>query len=134
MGGKMKRLPCIATLFALAASPAVAGQGFMCSGPDDVTVQLPLAGGVGLSPLAVEIRVGSRVWASDSEIADATIISPAQSFHIDDRYYFDFADPNLEGIVVQVRLFAATGLDEPIFAGTLSITDVGAWPITCEVG
>jgi hypothetical protein len=134
MGGEMKRILCIAALFALVAGPAVAGQGLMCSGPDEVDVQLPLAGGGGLSALSVEIKVGSRVWAYESEIADATIIRPAQSFLIDDRYYFDFTDPNLEGIVARVRLFRATGLEEPVFGGTLSITDVGAWPISCDVG
>jgi hypothetical protein len=130
----MNQIILAAALAALTTLPALAGEGLMCSGPDSVEFHLPLAGGTGLYPLAAEIKVGDQVWTSDEKAKGATIITSGQSLAIDDRYYFDFTDPNLEGIVVKIRLFGAVGGDEPAIGGTLAITDVGAWAITCDVG
>ena len=130
----MNRIVLAAALSAIATLPAVAGEGLMCSGADGVEFHLPLAGGTGLDPLGAEIKVGGQVWTTDAQAKGATLITPAQSIGIDDRYYFDFADPNLEGIVARIRLFGATGGDEPAIGGTLAITERGAWAVTCDVG
>lgn len=117
----------------LAGTPALAGQGFMCSGPDGVSVSLPLGGGIGLSVLSAKIEAGGKVWSTQA--GQGTQIAPAQSFGGSDFDIFDFADPNLNEILAEVRLF--TGHEdgsEPVFGGTLRVKDVGAWPISCDVG
>jgi hypothetical protein len=130
----MKHLICGVALVLLSTSPTFAGQGFLCSGPDAVEVHLPLSGGHGLYPLSISIEAAGHLWTSDPSVADATTVTPAQSFSVDDRYYFDFTNPNYEGVLASIRLFRAAGADEPVFAGILSIVDVGAWAITCEAG
>lgn len=117
------------------AAPAWAGEGLVCDDGHDVTVDLPVAGGVGLSLLGVTIKVGDQVWTMDPAVKGATLVTSVQSFAFPDLYAFDFADPNQEKIVARVRLLNAheDGF-VPVFAGTLQIAGVGDWAITCPVG
>ncbi len=126
----MKKAITIIVL-SLLSSPAVAGQGFFCTGPDGLEISLPLAGGAGLHPLLAEIKAAGQTWTTVTGASGTTEIVPAQSFSIDDRYYFDFTTPNYEGVVASIRLFRG---GEEAFGGTLAIKDVGAWPIVCDAG
>lgn len=125
----------ILALSLLAASPAFAGVGLMCTGPEGISADLPLGGGSGLNLLGAEIKVMDRRWTMDETAGDATIITTAQSASIDDRYLIDFTDPNLEGVLVRIRLYQAPPhYDAPAIGGYLEVVDVGAWPISCDVG
>ena len=61
-------------------------------------------------------------------------MTPAQSASLDNRLYLDFADPNYEGVLVEIRLFWAEEETDPIYGGTLRIAGHGAWPISCGMG
>jgi hypothetical protein len=120
---------------ALAASPAMAGEGIFCGGPsEEIHIELPLGGGAGLNVLDATIKVGDQVWSIGSTVPGATPIIAAQAFSLNDRFYFDFADDNYEGIVASVRLFRAGEPDIAAFGGTLEVRGVGAWPIACGMG
>jgi hypothetical protein len=129
----MKTTALIA-LLALTAGPAVAGEGLFCDGPKGLHVNIPLAAPPGLSPLSAEIKLGDRIWTTAEGVAGATQIMSAQSVRVDDRYYFDFTDPNYEGILVKVRLFRGGEGDEAAIGGTLVIPGTGAWAISCDIG
>lgn len=130
----MKRLAFAAALLALSGAPSFASFGLMCSGPDDVTLSIPLGGGAGLTPLGAEIRAADRVWTTEAGVAGTTEIMPAQSAALDSRLYLDFTDPNYEGVVAELRLFWAMEEDDPVYGGTLRLPGHGVWPVSCEVG
>jgi hypothetical protein len=123
-----------AALISLAAGPAIAGEGLFCEGPHDLAIQLPLAAGPGLSPLSAEIKVVGKVWTTAEGVAGATQITPAQAVGVDDRLYFDFTNPNYEGILVKVRLFRSGTEDNAAIGGTLTIPGAGTWAISCQFG
>jgi len=128
----MMRLAMIAVML-VATTPSFAGQGFTCSGPDGVSVYLPLGGGVGLTVLSAKVEANGKVWST--EAGQGIQIAAAQSFGGSDFDVFDFADPNLNETLVEVRLFVGhEDGSEPVFGGTLRVKDVGAWAITCDVG
>lgn len=117
----------------LAASPAFAGFNLMCSG-DGIQGDFPLAGGAGYSLLGATISVGDRVWTTDATIPAATPVAGYQATTIDDRTYIDLADPNYERVVARVRLFEVMGYEDGIRGGVIEVVDVGAWPVSCEIG
>lgn len=128
----MMRLATIAGIV-LAATPAFAGQGFMCSGSEGVSVSLPLGGGIGLTVLSAKVEANGKVWST--EAGQGIQIAPAQSFGGSDFDVFDFADPNFNEILVEVRLFVGhEDGSEPVFGGTLRVKGAGAWAISCDVG
>ncbi len=54
---------------------------------------------------------------------------------MDDRQVLvDFTDPNVEGIVVSLRLFQSSGDKSFAEAGVLSFEDVSVFPVQCENG
>ena len=130
----MIRTILFATALLASASPAAAGVGLMCTGPDGISADLPLAAGPGLGLLGAEIKVMDRRWTLDETATDATILTPAQVAGVDDRYLIDLTNPNLEGVLVRIRLYQAREYDGPVIGGYLEVVGVGAWPISCDVG
>jgi hypothetical protein len=113
------------------AAPAAASVGLFCTGPAGVTFNAPLGGGVGLSVLAATVEADGRIWTTETALEDPQAIVPAQVFALGDMMLFDFADPNVEANVVEVRLFSTS---EGVIGGTLQVTGVGAWVISCDIG
>jgi hypothetical protein len=123
----------LAAAFVVIAMPAFAGEGLFCSG-DGIDIHVPLGAGPGLSPLSAEIKAAGKVWTTAEGVAGTIQIIPAQSASVDDRLYLDFADPNYEGVVAEIRLFWAEEETDPVLGGTLRIAEHGAWPISCGMG
>ena len=123
-----------AALLVLFATPASASFGLYCEGPDGVTLNVPLGGAAGLSPLGAEIKAAGKVWTTEEGVADTIQIVSAQAASVDNRLYIDFADPNLEGIVAEIRLFWAEEETDPVYGGVLRIAEHGVWPISCGMG
>lgn len=113
------------------ASPAAASVGLYCSGPDNVSIDAPLSGAVGLGVLSVTVTAAGKTWTSETSLEDPMAIVPAQSFGDSESMRFDFADPNFERNVVEVRLFNAS---EGAIGGTLNIPGFGAWVVSCDIG
>lgn len=112
-------------------SPAAASVALFCQGPNGVAVDAPLSGGVGLGVLSITVQAEGRTWTSETSLEDPLAIVPAQAFSDHETMRFDFADANFERNVVELRLFIA---GEGAVGGTLNIPEVGAWPISCEIG
>ncbi len=129
----MKRL-LLASLFALAALPTLAGEGLMCSGPDGLEVHVPLGAGPGMFVLAAEIGANGKRWSTDANAAGATPIVAEQAAAVDDRVYFDFSDFRGETTLIRIRLFRAGIEDEGAIAGLIDISGERAWPISCDFG
>ena len=124
----------LAGILALCTSSAMAGEGLFCSGPDGIEISVPLGAPPGLSPLSAEIKAAGKVWTMAEGVADTIQIIPAQSVSVDNRLYLDFADPNYEGVVAEIRLFWTEEETDPVYGGTLRIAEHGAWPISCGMG
>lgn len=130
----MKPIAFAAMFVALSSTPSLASFGLMCTGPDGINLSLPLGAGPGVTPLGAELQAVGRVWTTEAGVPGTIEMLPAQSATVGDRLYFDFADTNYEGILVEVRLFRAHEEADPVYGGTLRITGHGAWPIWCEAG
>jgi hypothetical protein len=130
----MKLLALAGIALAFSTAPSFASFGLFCEGPDGIDVSVPLGAGPGLTPLGAEIKAAGKVWTTEAGVADTIEIARAQSASLDDRLYIDFTNPNLEGVLVEIRLFWSEEETDPVYGGTLRIRDHGAWPISCGMG
>jgi len=120
-------------LLAMAAAPALAGEGLFCHG-EGIEIEVPLGGAAGLSPLSAVIRASGKIWTTEEGKTDTIQIWPAQSAAADKRLYIDFTDSDYAAIVVQIRLFWAEEETDPVYGGVIRIADHGVWPISCGMG
>jgi hypothetical protein len=126
----MNRL-LLATALASLSFPSVAGEGLMCFG-EGINVHLPMAGGIGLSPLGAVIDVNGDVWSTDA--AQGTEIRVSEAFSGNHRIEIDFADPEYQQVVGELRLFWTEEESDPVYGGTLKIVGKGAWAVYCGWG
>ena len=83
-------------------------------------------------PLALTMDANGKQWATKPEDG-ATAILIAQAFSDDEGMKIDISDENAERIIARLRVSHAHEEGaEPVFAGTLHIPGVGAWPVTCS--
>lgn len=129
----MRRLLVAAALVAFAASPAHASFAIFCEGPEGVSVDIPLGGGVGTMPLRVTIELGGQTWTSETSLEDPQAIVTSQAFTEGPMMSFDFSDPNFEKIVAKVRLFSSVEPGDAI-GGIVEVTGVGSAAISCSYG
>ena len=122
-----------ATPHALSALPSHAGEGLFCHS-DDIDIQVPMGGAVGLIPLAATIKAAGKTWTTEEGRADTIQIWPAQSASTDNRLYIDFTDADYAAIIVEIRLFWAEEETDPVYGGVIRIADHGVWPISCGMG
>ena len=121
-------------VLALSVTPSSASFGLMCDGGAGITASIPLGGGVGLIPLGAEISADGTTWTTEAGVPGTIEIAPGQSAEIGDALYLDFADPNFESVLAEIRLFRAMEGEEPVYGGTLRIPSHGAWAISCSAG
>jgi hypothetical protein len=115
----------------LAASPASASVGVWCTGPEGVSFDAPLSGGIGLTVMSATVEADGKTWTTETSREDPQAIVPAQTWDGQDFMWFDFSDTNLERNVVKVRIHLT---DEGAQGGTLEIAGVGSWIISCMLG
>ena len=77
----------------------------------------------------MEITARDRTWSTGGSGDDA--ISVGQAFRDGERWLIDATDPNIEGIVAEIRLNQAIEEGDVALAGTLKIRGTGAWAVTC---
>jgi hypothetical protein len=126
----MLRLLLLAASIA-AVTPASASVGIWCTGPEGVSFDAPLSGGVGLSVMSATVEAAGKTWTTETSPEDPQAIIPAQAWAGDDFMWFDFADTNIERNVVEVRIHTT---DEGEHEGTLEIAGVGSWAVSCMFG
>lgn len=109
-------------------TPALATSSIDCQSPDG-------SAGVNLvmGTLPVAAVVAANVFAGDLTMRLARgDMMVGQQFAGSQFLWIDFVDPNVEKILVELRLNFADGDNGSAVAGTLRIADHGAYPVICE--
>ncbi len=122
-----------ALVAAFAPGAAQAADSISCTGVgrDDVALELTLGSLPVLQPVGAFVAVGDRHFAFGVPEA-ATPLVVGQAYGEGGLTAIDFTDPNVETIVVSVRLWRAEEADTTATAGVLRVADIGAFAITCE--
>jgi hypothetical protein len=120
----MKRL--FPGLVALAAGlvlsvSAQASEGLSCEG-EGATVDIALGRLVVVGVLGAHVEVDGKAWSTGPERGEGVPIIAGQAFGDDNGIMIDFTDPNVEEILIKVRLAYTGNEDEPL-AGTVTIGD-----------
>jgi hypothetical protein len=82
----------------------------MCEG-DDVSLSMATGRLVVLNVLGAYAQAGGEAWSTGPERGEGTPIVVGQAFADDQAVMVDFTDPNIESILIAVRL-RYTGSDE----------------------
>lgn len=117
--------------------PAAATGTIFCDGATDnsVAVQIGIGRVPVLAVLNARIAAGSAVYANDVEATPGAVpIVFGQGVFDEDRLRVDFTDPNVERIVVSLRIERAFEGKSGAEAGVLRIDGEGAWAVVCEIG
>jgi hypothetical protein len=120
-----------ATVAFLGASPAQASFSVWCIGPEGVSFEAPLGGGIGLKSMSTTVEAAGKVWTTETSLEDPQAIVPAQEWGGEGFMWFDFSDANFERNVVMVRI---TWVAEGGMSATIEIPGIGKWDATCDLG
>ena len=82
-----------------------------------------------LGVVNMEVTAGDRTWSTGADGEGG--ISVGQAFRDGERWLIDATDPNIEGVIAEVRLHQAVEKGDVALAGTLKIPGTGAWAVTC---
>ena len=108
-------------------SPASATASVFCTGAGGVSIEI----GIGNVPVAAVIS--TVIVAGDSEFSIAGgEIAVGQDFIDSERFDIDYTDPNVSGVIAQIRIVRASEGEDFVMAGTLRIKGVGAYAIICD--
>jgi hypothetical protein len=125
--------PCaaLAALVLIAgAAPASATGTVECDDVDGGASLLLTVGSLPvLSVVHMEFTAGHNTW-STGDNGDVAI-SVGQAFRDGERWLIDATDPNIEGVVAEIRLNGASEGGDMALAGTLRIPGSGAFAVTC---
>lgn len=118
----------------LTTSPALATGGVYCDGVNDESVSAYLTVGrvPGFAVVETRITAKGQTWQTRAEDG-ATPITLVQGAIVGDMIVADYADPNVEQILVSLRVVRAENDIDFAAGGVLSIPGVGAWPVACEI-
>lgn len=83
-----------------------------------------------LSVLDANVRLGDARFSTGEHRGPGTPIIVGQAFAEDGKLMIDFTDPNIETILVRVRLEEG---DDHRFSGSVAAGDLSA-EITCDLG
>lgn len=125
-----RSLMAIAGVLALATG-AQASEGLMCSG-EGATVDVALGRLVIVGVLGAYVELDGTAYSTGPERGEGIPIITGQAFGDDDGIKIDFVDPNIEEILIKVRLTYTGNEDEPL-AGTVTIGEQTA-AIACMGG
>ncbi len=126
----MRQLLIGLVMLLIATSPAMATGAIICVSKQGASITLQVGNVAVESILDATITDNNSVWSTNA--TQASSISILQSFFNDEQILIDFSDNNFEEIFARLRLFRVFDGEEQAIAGTLQITDVGAWAIVCE--
>jgi len=123
----------VASLFL--SGPAHATGEIFCEATDgsDAAIDVEIGHVPVLTVLGATATDGTETW-STHEIENARPIILGQGFMDDRQVLVDFTDPNIEGVVVSLRLFHMSGDDAFAEAGVLLIEGSGVFPVQCING
>lgn len=120
---------CLATC--LAASPALATGDFSCAAPDgSASVDLGVGHVPVLAIISVRIEAEGQAWGTNPADGATTVIV-GQGIRTATHMAVDFTDPNIEGVVAELRTWSVSEGDHWAETGWLRIPGAGAWPLVC---
>ncbi|MEM0950250.1 MAG: hypothetical protein AAGK37_22865 [Pseudomonadota bacterium] len=130
----MRKLSVLAVAALCAAQPVFATGGIYCDGALDSSVgaYLTVGSAPGFPVVGARIATADRAWSMIAE-DDAEQIEFVQGAITGAFIVADFADENVENIVVSLRLVRVENDTGVASAGVLSLPGVGAWPVVCEI-
>jgi hypothetical protein len=127
---RRSRVAVAALLLVAGISPASATGTVDCEAADGAASLMLTIGSLPvLGVVHMEVTAGDRTWSTGGDGEDA--ISVGQAFRDGERWLIDATDPNVEGVIAEVRLNQAIEGGDMALAGTLKITGTGAWAVTC---
>ena len=115
---------------ALIAGPAAATGTIACRGPE-ASVMLGIGTLPVLAVVSARIEAEGEVWSLDGA-GGGTPVVVGQAARTDGWTVVDLADPNLLGIVAEIRLMRASDGDDAAEVGTLRLPGRGVHPLVCE--
>jgi hypothetical protein len=126
-------LRSLIVLATLSATPVFATEWVNCSDGGGAASFDYLAGdGTGvLSISELTVTAGEKVWANGPASGPGDPVSIGQAFEDQYTVQIDAMDKDFAKIA-ELRLFKATEGDNIVYAGTLRITGMGAWAVSCE--
>ncbi len=126
----MRQLLVGLVMLLIASSPAIATGAIICASKQGASITLQVGHVAVDSILDAAITNDNSIWSTNE--THASTISVLQSFFNDERILVDFSDNNFEEIFARLRLFRVFEGEDQVIAGTLQITDVGAWAMICD--
>ena len=126
----MKRVATALVLLALAA-PAAATESIVCAS-EDKAASIDVLVGLGLDVVSIAratIEAKGKNWATDATGEQKIVVG--QAFEDTEKLVVDFTDEGISAIVASLRLFKASEGEDYVTGGTLRVTGVGAWAVTC---
>ncbi len=126
----MKRLAAIGFLVIATAVPAQATEWLNCTDGDKASFNVLLGNMNVIAVDTIDVEAGGKKWSTRN--TSATPITKGQAFETADQIYIDVTDDKMDAIVAQLRLFKASEGEDYVSAGTLKVTGIGAWAVTCS--
>lgn len=126
-------LPLAVALVILIAPSAKATGDLICTAIDGSDARVAL--GIGhlpvLSIFSAEIRARGKLWTYGSGDGAGIPVTPAQAFRDTSRTLVDFTDPNLEQVVAELRIYAASEGPDYLEIGWLRLPGIGLHTLSC---
>lgn len=126
---------CLSVASCLLAAPARASGDIICEATDGSRASISI--GVGHLPvlhvLSASASDGETTWSTNPGGDEVAMIF-GQGFADDRQVLVDFTDPNVERILVSLRLFQVSTDASHAEAGVLSFGEAGAFPVQCING
>ena len=119
-------------LLAAHAVPAGATESIVCAS-EDKTASIDVLVGLGLDVISVSrvtLEARGKTWGTDAGGEQKIVVG--QAFEDPDKILLDVTDEGMAGIVASLRLFKASEGEDYVSGGTLRVTGVGAWAVTCS--
>lgn len=127
----MKRAPAFLLAMLALGSPASATESMICSAEGDAaSIDVLMGNAAVIAPVRVWLYAGDKSWTTDGQPGSEKI-AIGQAFQDDHQILLDVTDEGISTMVASLRIFTTSESDAYAAAGTLSITGVGAWAVTC---
>lgn len=130
------KLRLLALALAAWPLPALATETVVCIAPDDPDVAVEMNLGSVTPPAMpnwLRVTTIDEAW-STLDFDDVTAITVRQSFDDGQLMSIDAVAPDLDDLVIAIRLLSATEGDLTVQAGTLHIVGQSIHPLICDLG
>ena len=127
----MKLLLAAAAILSGLAVPASATEWLICSDGEGKASFSVLLGSLGIgSATDFKVEAGGKSWSTKP--GEGIAIVKSQAFENDAILLADVSTEDQSQLVAELRLFKAHEGDDDVQSGTLRVSGIGAWAVTCE--